>query len=118
MLVKVLQLKKRLLLKRKAKIRNKIFGTLDRPRLSVFKSNMHFYAQVIDDVRGVTLCSIDTRRFGFYNNKADVSKLGVMFMDILAKNGIKRVVFDRNGYLYHGVVASFVESLRKNGLIV
>lgn len=118
MLTKVLYLKKKLLLKRKARIRGKIFGTSDRPRLSIFKSNKHFYAQVIDDTKNITLCSIGTKKFGLTNNMENVSKLGIMFTDILNKHGVKSVIFDRNGYLYHGVVASFVESLRKNGLVV
>lgn len=118
MLVKVFHLRKKMFLKRKARIRSKIFGTLSRPRLSIFKSNKHFYAQAIDDYRGVTLCCAGTGQFGLTNNRSDVHKLGCIFADILVKQGIRSVVFDRNGYLYHGVVASFVESLRDNGLTI
>lgn len=118
MLNKVFYLKKKLLLKRKSRIRSKIFGTSQRPRLTIFKSNRYFYVQAIDDVRGITLCCMGTKQLGLTNNKVNVAKLGDMFMDVLNKNGIKSAVFDRNGYLYHGVVAVFVESLRKNGLII
>lgn len=118
MLVKVLRVKKKLFLKRKLRVRGKVFGTSCKPRLSIFRSNKHFYAQAIDDINGITLCSICTRSYGFTNNKIDVSKLGIAFMDILNKHNIKSVVFDRNGYLYHGVIASFVESLRNNGLTI
>ena len=118
MLIKTLYLKKKLLLKRKARIRARISGTSDRPRLSIFRSNKYFYVQAINDIDGVTLCCAGTKQFGLDNNKTGVSELGVLFADILIKHGIKSVVFDRNGYLYHGVVASFVESLRKNGLVV
>lgn len=118
MLEKTLKLKKKLFLKRKARVRGKIFGTVSKPRVSVFRSNKYFYAQAIDDERGITLASVDGKKLGLSNNKSDVAKIALEFSKNLKSVGISNVIFDRNGYLYHGVVANFADSLRENGIIL
>lgn len=118
MLDNILRLKKKLIKKRKARIRGRIFGTSDMPRVSVFRSNKYFYAQAIDDTKGFTLASVDGKKLGLSNNKDDVKKIAQSFAKSLKDAGISKVVFDRNGYLYHGVVASFADSLRENGIVL
>lgn len=118
MLDNALKLKKKLILKRKARIRGKIYGDSTRPRVSVFRSNKYFYAQAIDDTKGFTLANVDGKKLGLSNNKEDVKKIATTFAKSLKDAGISKVVFDRNGYLYHGVVASFADSLRENGIVL
>ena len=98
--------------KRHARVRAKISGTPERPRLNVFRSAKHIYAQVIDDVNGVTLCSASSMDKEFEGNGGNVEgarKVGAMV-------GIAEVVFDRGGYLYHGRVKELAEGARENGL--
>lgn len=116
MINKVIRKKRSLRFKRKLKIRAKIFGSATTPRLSIFRSNKYFYAQAIDDTKGVTLASVDGKKMGLKNNKEDVKKIATALADSLKKAKITEVIFDRNGYLYHGVVASFADSLRENGI--
>lgn len=111
-----LKLKKRLTLKRKARVRGRIFGDAKTPRVSIFRSNKYFYAQAIDDTKGFTLASVDGKKMGLKNNKDDVKKIAESFAKSLKGAGISKIVFDRNGYLYHGVVATFADSLRENGI--
>lgn len=113
---KIIRKKRSLKLKRKLRIRAKVFGSAATPRLSIFRSNRYFYAQAIDDAKGVTLASVDGKKMGLKNNKEDVKKIAVALADSLKKAKITEVLFDRNGYLYHGVVASFADSLRENGI--
>lgn len=113
---KIIRKKRSLKLKRKLRIRAKVFGSAATPRLSIFRSNRYFYAQAIDDTKGVTLASVDGKKMGLKNNKEDVKKIAVALADSLKKAKIAEVLFDRNGYLYHGVVASFADSLRENGI--
>ncbi|MDE5926041.1 MAG: 50S ribosomal protein L18 [Helicobacter sp.] len=113
---KIISKKRSLRLKRKLRIRAKVFGSATTPRLSIFRSNRYFYAQAIDDTKGVTLVSVDGKKMGLKNNKEDVKKIAVALADSLKKAKITEVLFDRNGYLYHGVVASFADSLRENGI--
>lgn len=115
---KVLEHKKLLRLKRKARVKAKIKGCEAKPRVSVFRSNKYFYAQAIDDTKGHTLASIDSRAEKLGNTKEDSHKLGEKFGQILNERKIKEVIFDRNGYLYHGVVAGFADGLRKNGIVL
>jgi large subunit ribosomal protein L18 len=86
------------------------------PRLTVFKSNKHFYAQAVDDTTGTTLVSVDGRKLGLKSNREDVKKVAQELGKNLASKNIETVAFDRNGYLYHGVVASFAEALREAGI--
>ena len=103
----------------KKRIRKNISGTSTRPRLSVFRSNKQIYAQVIDDVKGVTIISASSNVKDSTQkvNKTDQAKLiGKEIAENASKAGIKEVVFDRNGYLYHGRVKALAESARENGL--
>jgi large subunit ribosomal protein L18 len=103
-------------LRRKRRIRASINGTELRPRVSVFKSNKYFYAQAIDDVNAHTLASVDGRKLKLNANKESAIKLGAEMAKSLSAKNISEVVFDRNGYLYHGVVAAFADALRDNGI--
>jgi large subunit ribosomal protein L18 len=103
----------------KKRIRKNISGTSTRPRLSVFRSNKQIYAQVIDDVKGVTITSASSNVKDSTQkvNKTDQAILiGKEIAENASKAGIKEVVFDRNGYLYHGRVKALAESARENGL--
>lgn len=112
----ILKKKLSLRIKRKRRIRGTIFGTVQRPRVSIFRSNKFIYVQAIDDINGVTLASGDGQKLGFKSNKAGAVELAKVFAESLAKQNLTTVVFDRNGYLYHGVVAAFAEALRENGI--
>ncbi len=116
MLKSIQKRKNKLRAQRKARVRGKIFGTEELPRLSVYKSNKHFYAQAIDDNTGTTLASADGRKLGLKVNQEDVKKVAAEMAKNLASKNIENVVFDRNGYLYHGVVASFADALREAGI--
>lgn len=113
---KLLKNKYNLRVKRKRRVRAKVFGTAEMPRISVFRSNRYFYAQAIDDTKGTTLTVVDGRKLSLKSNKADAIELGKIFAENLKSKNIQKVAFDRNGYLYHGVVASFVQSLRDSGI--
>jgi large subunit ribosomal protein L18 len=103
----------------KRRIRKNISGTPAVPRLSVFRSNKQIYAQLIDDINGVTLASAssyekDAKAKG---NKIDQAKsIGKKIAENASKAGIKNIVFDRNGYLYHGRIKALADSARENGL--
>ena len=105
--------------KRQIRVRSKISGTADCPRLNVFRSAKHIYAQLIDDAAGVTLCAASSLEKGFDGNggnKEGAFKVGEMIAKKASEKGIKDVVFDRAGYLYHGRVAELAEGARKGGL--
>ena len=105
--------------KRQIRVRSKISGTADCPRLNVFRSAKHIYAQIIDDAAGVTLCAASSVEKGFSGNggnKEGAFKVGEAIAAKAAEKGIKDVVFDRAGYLYHGRVAELAEGARKGGL--
>ncbi len=110
-------------LKRKKRIRKKIHGTPQRPRLSVFRSARHIYAQIIDDTSGRTLTAASTLNQQakdapkFKNKVAAANFIGELVGERALNQGIKEVVFDRNGFLYHGRVKSLSEGARKAGLI-
>ena len=106
-------------LKRHLRVRNKISGAPQRPRLNVFRSAKHIYAQLIDDVNGVTLVSASTmdKEFeGFGGNKDAARKVGAALAKKAQDKGIKDVVFDRSGYIYHGRVKELAEGAREGGL--
>lgn len=113
---KILARKKRLRDKRKLRIRSSIFGTATKPRVSIFRSNKYLYAQAIDDQKQVTLACVDGKKMQLGNNKENAKEIAKAFAQTLKGLNITAVVFDRNGYLYHGVVAAFAESLRENGI--
>lgn len=103
----------------KLSIRKKIKGTAERPRLSVFRSNTNIYAQIIDDVKGHTLASVTSLNSSDEKGKTKIEVAKLMGRKIAEKaleNNIKIVVFDRNGYLYHGRVKAFAEGAREGGL--
>ena len=105
--------------KRHIRARGKISGTPERPRLNVYRSNANIYAQVIDDVHGVTLASASTldKDFeGAAGNKEAARKVGKMVAERAKAKGIDTVVFDRGGYIYHGRVAELAEGAREGGL--
>lgn len=103
--------------KRHMRIRNKISGTAECPRLNVFRSNTNIYAQVIDDVEGVTLVSASSLDDNIEGTKVDQAKaVGKLVAERAQEKGIKAVVFDRGGYVYHGRVAALAEAARENGL--
>ncbi len=104
--------------KRKTRIRKKIFGTAERPRLSVFRSAKHVYAQVIDDSKGVTLAYVHSFKKGSEEraNKAVCSDLGKKLAEACKTKNITKVVFDKNGYAYHGRIQALAEGAREGGL--
>ena len=106
-------------LKRHKRVRGKISGTPERPRLAVYRSNANISAQIIDDVAGVTLVSASTQEKGFEgigSNKAAAKTIGQTIAERAAAKGITEVVFDRGGYLYHGRVSELAEGAREGGL--
>ena len=105
--------------KRHARVRAKVSGTTQRPRLNVYRSNKHIYAEVIDDIQGVTLVSASTMETGFEGTASNIEaakKIGETIAKKAADKNIKAVVFDRGGYLYHGRVQALAEAARENGL--
>jgi large subunit ribosomal protein L18 len=108
--------KNSLRIKRKRRVRGNIFGTATKPRVSVFKSNKYLSAQAINDVEGITLAAVSSKAMNLNVNKENAVKVAVQFAETLKAAGIDTVVFDRNGYLYHGVVAAFADTLRDNGI--
>ena len=106
-------------LKRHVRVRGKISGTPECPRLNVFRSNANIYAQIIDDVNGVTLVSANTLEKDFEGaagNCEAAKKVGAVLAERAKAKGIEAVVFDRGGYVYHGRVAALAEGAREAGL--
>ncbi|SFH58198.1 50S ribosomal protein L18 [Pisciglobus halotolerans] len=110
--------KNKVRLKKHARVRSKISGTAECPRLNVFRSNKNIYAQIIDDVAGVTLASASTldKEVSGETKTEQASAVGKLVAERAAAKEIKEVVFDRGGYLYHGRVAALAEAARENGL--
>ncbi len=107
-------------LKRHRRVRKNISGTAERPRLNVFRSLNNIYAQIIDDTKGVTLVaasSLDKGFDGYGGNVEGAKKVGLLIAEKAIAAGIKEVVFDRGGYVYHGRVASLAEGAREGGLV-
>jgi large subunit ribosomal protein L18 len=101
----------------KAGVRKKISGTTERPRLSVFRSNTGISAQVIDDIKQVTLASASTLELGKKTlNQENAKNVGKKIAEKAIAAGVETIVFDRNGYLYHGNVKAFAEGAREGGL--
>jgi large subunit ribosomal protein L18 len=109
-------------LKRQKRIRKTTKGTPQRPRLCVFRSARHIYAQVIDDTRGQTLASASSmeadvrQRSDFDNKVARATHIGKLIAERAQEQGVKQVVFDRNGFLYHGRIKAVSEGARESGL--
>ena len=115
-------IRKALRVKRKKRIRKKLAGTPERPRLCVFRSTRHIYAQIIDDTRGMTLASASTMEPEVRNGQKFESKvaaanfIGKRIGERASEKGIKMVVFDRGGFMYHGRVKAVSEGAREAGL--
>lgn len=97
-------------------IRNKISGTAETPRLSVFRSNTSIYAQLIDDINGVTLASASSSKIEEGNKVEQAKAVGTAIATVATGKGISSIIFDRNGYLYHGRVKALAEGAREGGL--
>ena len=111
--------KKAMRLHRHVRVRGKVSGTPERPRLNVFRSNANIYAQIIDDVNGVTLVSANTLEKDFEGATGNIEaakKVGALVAERAKAKGIEEVVFDRGGYIYHGRVAALAEGAREAGL--
>jgi large subunit ribosomal protein L18 len=111
--------------KRHLRLRRKVSGTSQRPRLSVARTGRHIYAQIVDDVAGKTLAFLTTNRKSFagdngakknFSNRASARRLGQELAQAAAERGVEKVVFDRGGFKYHGVVKELAEAAREAGL--
>lgn len=117
-----LQDKNKIRVRKHVRVRKKIAGTAERPRLSVFRSASHIYAQVIDDISGNTLVTASTLdeaikgKLDYSGNKGAAREVGKLVGEKAVEKGIKQVVFDRGGYLYHGRVQELAEGAREAGL--
>ena len=110
-------------IRRKKRVRKKVLGVPERPRLSVFRSGKHIYAQLIDDTTGRTLLAtsslskdLSKKIKGKGGNKEGAAMVGADMAERALKNGIKQVVFDRNGFIYHGRIKALSEAAREHGL--
>jgi large subunit ribosomal protein L18 len=103
--------------KRHKRVRRKVSGTAERPRLSVYRSNVHIYAQLVDDDAGNTLAAADSREVGEAENRKEAArKVGELIANRATDAGIEAVVFDRGGNKYHGRIAALAEGARSGGL--
>ena len=105
--------------RRKKHIRKRISGTTDRPRMTVYKSNKNMYVQVIDDTEGKSIASasnIEKQNRNLKKCVADAEKLGEIIGNRLKEKNINSVVFDRNGYIYHGIIKAIADGTRKTGI--
>jgi large subunit ribosomal protein L18 len=103
--------------RRRNRIRARVFGTAERPRLAVFRSNRSIYAQLIDDAKGATLVSADSRKAKGKNSRERAEATGEALAEAAKKQGIEKVVFDRGGFRYQGTVALLADGARKGGLL-
>ena len=110
-------------IKRKKRVRKRVLGTSERPRLSVFKSARHIYAQIVDDTTARTLGDASSLSKEFSSNgqarggnKAGAAMVGELIAKHAVEKGIKKVVFDRNGFLYHGRIRTLADAAREHGL--
>lgn len=110
-------------LRRQRRVRKRIRGTSERPRLSVFRSNKHIYAQIIDDSTNRVLVSASSRNKDFLasdargGNVEGAAVVGAMIAEKALQHGVQQVVFDRNGFLYHGRIAAVANAAREKGLV-
>ena len=103
--------------KRRKRVRRKVVGSADRPRLSVYRSNVHIYAQLIDDDAQATLAAADSRQVGEAESRKDAArKVGELIASRASEAGIETAVFDRGGNKYHGRIAALAEGAREGGL--
>ena len=111
--------------RRKKHVRKKVFGTTERPRLTITRSNRNIHCQVVDDTRGVTLASASTLEKavreqidGYAGNRKGAEQVGTLIATRAKDAGVQRLAFDRNGYRYHGRVAALADAVRKEGIEV
>jgi len=103
--------------KRRKRVRRKVAGTASRPRLSVYRSNVHIYAQLIDDDAGETLAAADSRQVGESENRKEAAhKVGALIANRASEAGVRAVVFDRGPNKYHGRIAALADGAREGGL--
>ena len=104
--------------RRQKRVRSKVVGTPERPRLNVFRSRAHIYAQIIDDTQGVTLCAASSveKDFSGGGNREAAEKVGKLIAERAREKKIELVVFDRGGYIYHGRVQALADGAREGGL--
>jgi large subunit ribosomal protein L18 len=103
--------------RRAFRVRNRVRGDAERPRLTVFRSHKHIYAQLIDDERGHTLCSVNSRQFGDYGGAAEhAKKVGEAIAEKAVALQIRKICFDRGPYQYHGRVRALADGAREKGL--
>ncbi len=102
--------------KRKVRVRKKVFGTTERPRLSVFRSNRYVYAQIIDDVAQATIVAANSLEQDKGSGKANAKTVGKLVAERALQKKVDQVVFDRNGFQYHGVIKEIAEAARAAGL--
>jgi large subunit ribosomal protein L18 len=105
-------------LHRHTRVRKKVAGSAERPRLAVYRSNRHIYAQLIDDVRAVTIAQASDREVAADGKTASAKAVGELIAGRAKEAGIDRAVFDRGGRLYHGRVAALAEGAREGGLLI
>lgn len=105
-------------IRRHARVRAKISGTAERPRVAVFKSNMHVYAQAIDDTASKTLAAVNDAQFRKGAKTERAAAAGKKLAELLVKQGIKAAVFDVSGFKYHGRIKAVAEGLRAGGITV
>ena len=103
-------------IKRKKRIRKKVVGTEARPRLTVYRSAKHLYAQVIDDSAGKTVASVHSFKSSSRAGKDECSQLGKALAELCKQKQISKVVFDKNGFAYHGRVKAFADGVREGGI--
>jgi len=111
--------KQRKRLQRKRHIRKRLFGTAERPRVTVYRSNKFVYIQAVDDIQGITVAAVNNRQkenLALKSNVEDAAKLGEKIGEQLKAKSVETVVFDRNGYKYHGIVKAIADGARKTGL--
>ena len=117
--MKIQQLKDKRYLRRKVSVRSKIVGTADRPRLTVFRSNLHIYGQIIDDIDFKTLASFSDIKLKKSEKMTKVQiaqAVGEELAKLAVTKKVKKVIFDRNGFIYHGRVKALADGARKGGL--
>jgi large subunit ribosomal protein L18 len=112
--LKVMKAKASKRVQRKRRIRAKISGTAAMPRVSIFRSNRYLSVQAIDDAAAVTLAASSTKPLGAKANKEGAAAMAADFAGKLKAAGVNEILFDRNGYVFHGVVAAFADALRAN----
>lgn len=112
-----IEIKKERRIRRRFRSKKGIKGTESRPRLVVYRSNLYLYAQIIDDSKGFTIYASSTMKIGKPCNIKIAEKFGEEFGKALNEKGVTKVVFDRNGFLYHGKIKAFADAVRKSGIV-